>query len=49
MNEKDGKSDLVSAKGKKDIYTLVVGDDELEANKEAEELCPVKIIKVEKA
>jgi ferredoxin len=49
MNEKDGKSDLVSAKGKKEIYTLVVADDEFEDNKEAEELCPVKIIRVEKA
>jgi len=48
MNEKDGKSDLVSAKGKKEIYTLVVADDELEDNKEAEALCPVKIIRVEK-
>ena len=46
MNENDGKIDLRSAKGKKEIYTLVVGDDEFEANKEAEELCPVKIIKV---
>ena len=48
MNEKDGKSDLITAKGKKEIYTLVVGDDEFDANREAEELCPVKIIRVEK-
>ncbi|OQX99014.1 MAG: ferredoxin [Bacteroidetes bacterium 4572_117] len=49
MNENDGKSDLVGAVGKKEIYTLVVADDEFEDNKEAEELCPVKIIRVEKA
>lgn len=48
MNEKDGKSDLVSAKGKKGIYSLVVAVDELEDNKEAEALCPVNIIRVEK-
>ncbi|MBN1251565.1 MAG: ferredoxin [Bacteroidales bacterium] len=48
MNKKDGKTDLISAKGKKEIYTLVVADDEFENNKEAAELCPVKIIRVEK-
>jgi len=48
MNEGDGKSDLISAKNKKGIYNLVVADDEYEDNKEAAELCPVKIIKVEK-
>ncbi|MCF6242439.1 MAG: ferredoxin [Bacteroidales bacterium] len=48
MNDKDGKSNLVAASGKKEIYTIVVADDEWEDNKEAAELCPVKIIKVEK-
>ena len=48
MNENDGKSDLISSKNKKEIYNLVVADDEYEDNKEAAELCPVKIIKVEK-
>ena len=49
MNDKDGKSDLVSAKNKKGFYNVVVADDEYEDNKEAAELCPVKIIKVEKS
>jgi len=48
MNDKDGKSDLVAAAGKKEIYTAVVADDEWEDNQEAAELCPVKIIRVEK-
>lgn len=48
MNDKDGKSDLVGSKGKKEIYTMLVADDEWEDNKEAEALCPVKIIRVEK-
>ncbi len=48
MNDKDGKSDLVAASGKKEIYTAVVADDEWEDNQEAAELCPVKIIRVER-
>ncbi len=48
INDIDGKSDLVGASGKKEIYTLTVADDEWEDNKEAAELCPVKIIRVEK-
>lgn len=48
MNGKDGKSDLIDSKGKKEIYTLQVMDDEFEANFEAAEACPVNIIKVEK-
>lgn len=47
MNGKDGKSDLIGAKGKKEIYTLQVTDDELDANIEAADSCPVNIIKVE--
>ena len=48
MNKDDGKSDLITAKNKKGFYNVVVADDEYEDNKEAAELCPVKIIKVEK-
>ena len=48
MNANDGKSDLISAKNKKGFYNLSVADDEYKNNKEAAELCPVKIIKVEK-
>jgi len=47
MNGNDGKSDLLGAKGKKEIYTTQVTDDELEANLEAAESCPVNIIRVE--
>ena len=47
MDGKDGKSTLIGAKNKRDIYTLQATDDELEANQEAAELCPVNIIRVE--
>ena len=46
MNKEDGKSNLISAKNKKGIYNIMVADDEYSDNKEAEELCPVKIIKI---
>jgi ferredoxin len=49
MNDKDGKSDLIGAAGKKEIYTMLAAEDEWEDNKEAAALCPVKIIRVEKA
>ncbi len=47
MDGQDGKSTLLGAKGKRDIYTLQVTDDELEANQEAADSCPVNIIRVE--
>ena len=47
MNENDGKAVLKEAKQKKDFFILVTGDDEFTANIEAQNLCPVKIIKVE--
>ena len=47
MNEQDGKATLKEAKRKKDFYILVTGDDELRDNIEAQNLCPVKIIRVE--
>jgi ferredoxin len=47
MDGKDGKSTLIGAKGKRDIYTMQVTDDELEANQEAADSCPVNIIRVE--
>ena len=48
MNGENGKSDLIGGSGKKDIFTLLVTNDELEANEEAADLCPVKVIKVER-
>ncbi len=47
MDSDDGKINLVGAKGKRDIYTMQVSDDELEAHQEAAESCPVNIIRVE--
>jgi len=49
MNTEDGKADLMGAKESKGFYTLLTSDDELENNLEAEKICPVKIIRVEKA
>lgn len=46
MSRTDGKSTLVGATHKKNIYRVNVSDDELEESKKAEEVCPVKIIKV---
>ena len=48
MNENDGKATLRNAKQKKDFFHLTTGDDEYEDNLKAQNLCPVKIIKVEK-
>jgi ferredoxin len=48
MDSWDGKVNLIGGKGKKEIYTTIATDDELEDNKEAAKICPVKIIKVEK-
>jgi ferredoxin len=48
MDSWDGKANLIDAKGKNDIYTVMVADDEFELNKEAARICPVKIIRVEK-
>ncbi|NPA68710.1 MAG: ferredoxin [Chlorobi bacterium] len=48
MDESDGKSNLNGASGKKGFFTVIASDDEFYANTEAAEICPVKIIKVEK-
>ncbi len=48
MNEKDGKCILINSHSKKNIYMLITSDDEYESNLEAQELCPVNIIRVEK-
>lgn len=49
ISRKDGKSILIGAKNKNNIYTLVVGDDELQANLKASKNCPVNIIRVKKS
>lgn len=48
MSKKDGKCTLIGAKNKKGFHSVVVGNDEFDANKKAAEVCPVKIIKVDK-
>ncbi|MDP3728759.1 MAG: chorismate mutase [bacterium] len=48
MDELDGKSQLIGSTKKGEHFVLKVSDDELEANKLAEQDCPVNIIHVEK-
>lgn len=48
MSKKDGKCTLIGAKDKRGFHSVVVGDDEYEENVVAANVCPVKIIKVEK-
>ncbi len=48
ISEEDGKAILLGAIEKKGIYTARLTDDEYEANIEAQNICPVNIIKVEK-
>ncbi len=48
MSRKDGKSVLVGSTNIKEIYSVIVGDDEYTENKKAEKNCPVKIIQVKK-
>ena len=48
MSKKDGKVTLIEGKDKKGFYSALVGDDEYEANIAAAQVCPVKIIRVEK-
>jgi ferredoxin len=49
MSKKDGKCTLVGATEKKGIYHLHVGEEELMANLQAAENCPVRIIKISAA
>jgi ferredoxin len=48
MDDTDGKSNLRDGREKKGIYTATAGDDEYDQNREAAEICPVNIIRVEK-
>lgn len=48
MNNADGKADLIGAKENKGFYTYLSSDDDYEPNVEAQNICPVKIIKVER-
>jgi ferredoxin len=48
MDETDGKSNLLNSKEKNGMYVMKTTDDEYEENKEAADLCPVNIIRVER-
>ncbi|NIK72947.1 ferredoxin [Thermonema lapsum] len=46
MSKKDGKSVLLGAKEKKGIFSVLIHEEELEANRLAAEYCPVNIIRI---
>jgi len=48
ISKKDGKSTLIEGREKKGWFSVIVGDDELEANLKAAKNCPVNIIKIER-
>ena len=48
MSKKDGKCTLIGSKEKRGFHSVIVGDDEYEENFVAANVCPVKIIKVER-
>lgn len=48
ISKTDGKSVLIGGNQKKEVYSLVTSDDELESALMAQENCPVKIIEVRK-
>jgi len=48
MDEADGKSNLRDGREKKGVFTGIAADDEFEQNREAAEICPMNIIRVEK-
>ena len=48
MNKKDGRSVLLGSRNKKGLYTVEVNEVEYEANKASAQVCPVKIIRINK-
>jgi ferredoxin len=46
MSRKDGKSVLLGAVIKKNIHSVIVGDDELLENTIAARNCPTKVIQI---
>ncbi len=46
MNKKDGRSVLLGSRSKKGLYTVEVDEVEYEANKASAQVCPVKIIRI---
>ena len=47
MSRKDGKSILIGSRKEKNIYHLIVGDDEYIESIKVVNNCPVKIIQVQ--
>ncbi|MBK8944592.1 MAG: ferredoxin [Ignavibacteriae bacterium] len=45
VSKKDGKCNLIGSKEKKGIFTIQVGNDELQTLEAASKNCPAKIIK----
>ena len=48
MDKVDGKANLLGSKPEKDDFVLMVHDDELQAFQAVADLCPVKVIRIEK-
>ena len=46
MSRKDGKSVLIGAVQNKEVYSVIVGDDEQLENLQAARNCPTKVIQV---
>ena len=46
MNKKDGRSVLLGSRNKKGLYTAEVDELEYEANKASAQVCPMKIIRI---
>ena len=46
MDEDDGKSSLIDAEENRDMFSLIISDDEYEDNLEASVQCPVGVIDV---
>lgn len=48
MSKRDGKSVLLGGKLKGNMFQVDVGEHEREMNEKAEEVCPVKVIRITK-
>ncbi len=46
MSKKDGKATLVQSISKKDVYQLVIREEDVEFSMEVAKACPVKIIRL---
>ena len=46
MSRKDGKSILMDGVKKRNVYSVIVGNDEYKENRKAANNCPVRIIRL---